>query len=69
LGIKNRRQVVGAAANDLVEANGLQAFPLTGGAGGTFTPIENRGTTETSPFDINHRRQIVAGVLGTCTVA
>jgi uncharacterized membrane protein len=65
LGINNRRQIVGTAANDLVGGSDARGFLLTGGATGTFTPLEIRGTTRTAPFDINNRRQIVAGILPT----
>jgi probable HAF family extracellular repeat protein len=65
LGINNRRDVVGAAANDLVSGSDTQGFLLTGGITGTFAPIEIRGTTRTAPLDVNNRGQIIAGILPT----
>lgn len=62
-GINNRRQVVGAGANDIVTGSDAQGFVLTGGVNGRFSPIEIRGTTRTLGFDINNRGQIVAGIV------
>jgi probable HAF family extracellular repeat protein len=60
-GINNRRQIVGAGGNELVNS-AAQGFLLTGGAKDTLTPIEIRGTTNTVGTDINNRRQITAGI-------
>ncbi len=62
VGFNNRRQIVGSGGNDIVNASDAQGFLLTGGANGTYRPIEIRGTTRTLGTDINNRGQIVAGI-------